>query len=257
MTKEPKIITETNGPVTTIIINRPEVRNALDQETSDLLAQAFQAFDAYDSQRVAVVTGAGGAFCAGADLKETATRVDYKAWAGHPEGPFHAPLSKPVIAAVAGHACAGGMGLALFCDIRIAEDTAVFGIFCRRWGVPMSDGTTVRLPRVIGQGRALDMMLTGRPVPAEEALSMGLVTRVVPTGTARAAAEELALQIAGFPQIAMLSDRESVYAQEGKTDAEAIHFEMVAAEEAKQKEAQLGAARFASGEGRHGQFKKP
>ncbi|MBO0335073.1 crotonase/enoyl-CoA hydratase family protein [Sneathiella sp. CAU 1612] len=256
MTQEQKIITETNGPVTTIIINRPEVRNALDQETSDLLAQAFREFDADDTQRVAVVTGAGGAFCAGADLKETATRVDYKAWAGHPEGPFHAPLSKPLIAAVEGHAVAGGMGLALYCDIRIASDSAVFGIFCRRWGVPMSDGTTVRLPRVIGMGRALDMMLTGKPVSADQALSIGLATRVVPTGTARTAAEELALQIANFPQIAMLSDRESIYMQEGKTDADAIHFEMTAAEEAKQKEAQVGAARFAAGEGRHGDFKK-
>ena len=146
------------------------------------------------------------------------------------------------------------MGLALHCDIRIAEETAVFGIFCRRWGVPMSDGTPVRLPRVIGMGRALDMMLTGRPVPADEALSMGLVTRVVPTGMARAAAEELALQIADFPQIAMLSDRESVYMQEGKTDAEAVQFEMMAAEEAKQREAKAGAARFAAGEGRHGAF---
>ncbi|MFC4270470.1 crotonase/enoyl-CoA hydratase family protein [Sneathiella chungangensis] len=255
MTEKQKIRIETKGPVTTIIINRPEVRNALDQESSDLLAQAFRAFEADDSQRVAVVTGAGGAFCAGADLKETATRVDYKAWAGHPEGPFHAPLSKPLIAAVEGHAVAGGMGLALYCDIRIADASAVFGIFCRRWGVPMSDGTTVRLPRVIGLGPALDMMLTGRPVSAQEALSMGLVTRVVPDGTARAAAEELAQQIADFPQIAMLSDRESVYAQQGKTDAEAIHFEMLAAEEAKQKEAQAGAARFADGEGRHGTFK--
>jgi enoyl-CoA hydratase len=255
MKKEQKVIVETNGPVTTIIINRPEFRNALDQETSDLLAKAFREFDEDDSQRVGVVTGAGGAFCAGADLKETATRVDYIAWAGHPEGPFHAPLSKPLIAAVEGHAVAGGMGLALYCDIRIADTTAVFGIFCRRWGVPMSDGTTVRLPRVVGMGRALDMMLTGRPIPAEEALTYGLATRVVPEGTARAAAEELALQIAGFPQIAMLSDRESVYMQEGKTDAEAILFEMQAAEEAKQKEAQVGAARFASGEGRHGEFK--
>ena len=254
MTNKQKIITESKGPVTTIIVNRPEVRNALDQESMELLTLAYRAFEADDSQRVAVVTGAGGAFCAGADLKEASKRVDYKAWAGHQDGPFHKPLSKPLIGAIAGHACAGGMGLALNCDIRIAEETAVFGIFCRRWGVPMSDGTPVRLPRVIGMGRALDMMLTGRPVPADEALSMGLVTRVVPTGTARAAAEELALQIADFPQIAMLSDRESVYMQEGKTDAEAIQFEMMAAEEAKQKEAKAGAARFASGEGRHGAF---
>ena len=253
---QPKIITEINGPVTTIILNRPEVRNALDQEATDMLAAAFHAFDRDVSQRVAVVTGAGGAFCAGADLKETASRVDYKAWAGHPEGPFHAPLSKPLIAAVAGHACAGGLGLALYCDIRIAEETAIFGIFSRRWGVPMSDGTTVRLPRVIGQGPALDMMLTGRAVTAAEALSMGLVTRMVPAGDARQAAEDLAAKIAAFPQIAMLSDRKSLYQQEGRSEADAIQFEMISAEEAKQKEAQSGAARFAAGEGRHGSFER-
>ncbi|WP_334129298.1 crotonase/enoyl-CoA hydratase family protein [Sneathiella sp.] len=255
MSDPQKIITETNGPVTTIIINRPDVRNALDQEASDLLAKAFKAFEADDSQKVAVVTGAGGAFCAGADLKETAKRTDYKAWAGHPDGPFHKPLAKPLIGAIAGHACAGGMGLALFCDIRIAEESAVFGIFCRRWGVPMSDGTPTRLPRVIGMGRALEMMLTGRPVSAEEALSWGLVSRVVAEGQARAAAEEMARQIAEFPQIAMLSDRHSVYAQEGLTDLAAITLEMHAAEEAKQREAQAGAARFAAGQGRHGSFK--
>ncbi|TNE34177.1 MAG: crotonase/enoyl-CoA hydratase family protein [Alphaproteobacteria bacterium] len=249
-----KILVETNGPVTTITINRPEVRNALDKETALLLAAAFRAFEADDSQRVAVVTGAEGAFCAGADLKETAERADYIAWAGHPEGPFHNPLKKPLIGAVAGHACAGGLGLALFCDIRIAEESAVFGIFCRRWGVPMSDGTTVRLPRLIGRGPALDMMLTGRPVKAEEALTLGLVSRIVPNGTAREQAEELALQIASFPQIAMLSDRQSVYAQEGLTEAEAVKIEMALAEDAKQKEAKAGAARFAAGAGRHGEY---
>ncbi|WP_373089027.1 crotonase/enoyl-CoA hydratase family protein [Sneathiella sp.] len=249
-----KIITERNGPVTTIILNRPAVKNALDQESTEMLAAAFKAFDADDEQRVAVVTGAGGSFCAGADLKEAATRVDYKAWAGHPEGPFHAPLSKPLIAAVAGHACAGGLGLALYCDIRIAEETAIFGIFSRRWGVPMSDGTTVRLPRIVGRGPALDMMLTGRAVTADEALTMGLVSRVVSAGNARKEAEELALKISQFPQTAMLSDRQSLYHQEGKSEAEAIHFETVCAEEAKQKEAQSGAARFAAGDGRHGQF---
>ncbi|MEX1036668.1 MAG: crotonase/enoyl-CoA hydratase family protein [Sneathiella sp.] len=254
MMDKQKIITETNGPITTIILNRPEVKNALDQEAMELLTTAFRAFDADDSQRVAIVTGAGGAFCAGADLKEAASRVDYKAWAGHQDGPFHAPLSKPLIAAIAGHACAGGLGLALYCDIRIAEETAIFGIFSRRWGVPMSDGTTVRLPRVIGQGPALDMMLTGRAVPANEALAMGLVTRIAPVGGARDAAEELALRISEFPQIAMLSDRKSLYAQEGKSEQDAIQFEMMAAEEAKQKEAKSGAARFAAGEGRHGAF---
>jgi len=249
-----KIITEKNGPVTTIILNRPEVKNALDQEGADLLAEAFHTFDADDTQRVGVVTGAGGAFCSGADLKEAATRVDYKAWAGHPEGPFHAPLSKPLIAAVAGHACAGGLGLALYCDIRIAEETAEFGIFSRRWGVPMSDGTTVRLPRVIGMGPALDMLLTGRAVSAKDALSMGLVTRITNTGGARKAAEELALNIAKFPQIAMNSDRRSMYYQEGRAEADAIQMEAEYAETAKQNEAQSGAAQFAAGAGRHGKF---
>jgi enoyl-CoA hydratase len=251
---EPKILVEKNGPVTTIIVNRPEVRNAMDQETSALLAAAYKAFEQDDTQLAGVITGTGGYFCAGADLKEASDRVDYIAWAGNPEGPLHKPLSKPLIAAVAGHACAGGVGLALFADIRIAEETTIFGIFCRRWGVPMSDGTTVRLPRLIGRGPALDMMITGKAVNAEEALSMGLVSRVTPTGQARAAAEELAHQIAGFPQIAMLSDRHSVYAQEGLTEAEAVQIEMDCAEEAKHKEAQSGAARFTAGEGRHGKF---
>ncbi len=251
---QPKIKITKDGPVTTITLNRPEVRNALDQEGSDLLAAAFHTFDQDDTQRVAVVTGADGAFCSGADLKEAAGRVDYKAWAGHPEGPLHAPLSKPVIAAISGHACAGGLGIALYCDIRIADTTANFGIFSRRWGVPMSDGTTVRLPRVIGMGPALDMLLTGKSVSPEEALAIGLVTRLVPAGTALAAAQELALKMSDFPQIAMCSDRRSMYGQEGRLESEAVAFETECAEEAKQNEAQSGAARFAAGEGRHGSF---
>lgn len=251
-----KILVEKSGPVTTIIINRPEVRNALDQEASALLAVAFADFEQDDEASVAVLTGAAGAFCAGADLKELSDRSDYKAWAGHPEGPTHEPLSKPVIAAIAGTACAGGLGLALFCDIRIAEESAVFGVFCRRWGVPMSDGTTVRLPRLVGMGQALDMMITGKPVNAMEALAMGLVTRVVATGDGRKAAEILALEIAGHPQIAMRSDRWSVIRQDGMDLAEAIQQEMELATEAKLKEAQAGAARFAGGAGRHGSFKE-
>jgi enoyl-CoA hydratase len=252
---QPKIKITKDGPVTTITLNRPEVRNALDQEGSDLLAEAFHAFDQDDSQRVAIVTGADGAFCSGADLKEAADRVDYKAWAGHPEGPLHAPLSKPVIAAISGHACAGGLGIALYCDIRIADTTANFGIFSRRWGVPMSDGTTVRLPRMIGMGPALDMLLTGKSVNAEEALAMGLVTRLVPAGAVLEAARELALKMSDFPQIAMCSDRRSMYGQEGRPESDAVAFETECAEEAKQNEAQSGAARFAAGEGRHGSFK--
>lgn len=249
-----KIQVEKNGPVTTIILNRPDIKNALDQEASELLAQRLREFDDDGTQKVAVLTGAGSAFCAGADLKEASSRVDYKAWAGHPEGPLHKPLSKPIIAAIAGHAVAGGLGIALYCDIRIAEETAIFGIFCRRWGVPMSDGTPTRLPRIIGVGPAMDMMLTGKAVDAEEALKIGLITRITKTGEARVEAEKLALQIAKVPPIAMLSDRHAIYYQEGRPEAEAIAEEWKSAQEAQFKEAKIGATRFAEGEGRHGNF---
>ncbi|NQV61077.1 MAG: crotonase/enoyl-CoA hydratase family protein [Alphaproteobacteria bacterium] len=249
-----KILLETNGPVTTVIINRPEVRNALDNAAARGLGQAMRDFDADDSQLVAVLTGAGGAFCAGADLKQVAGSADYVAWAGDAEGPTNPTLSKPVIAAVAGHAVAGGLGLALWCDIRIIDDTTVFGVFCRRWGVPMSDGTTVRLPRLIGSARALDMLITGRGVNADEAMAWGLATRRAPTGGTRQAAEELARQIAEFPQIAMRSDRRSAYMQVGRTLEEAVKVEKELSLAAKAVEAQSGAARFARGAGRHGQF---
>ena len=250
-----RVLIERAGPVTTVIINRPQARNALDNAAAAALTRAFRAFEADESQRVAVLTGAGGAFCAGADLKEMSHGADYVAWAGHPDGPTHPTLTKPVIAAVEGHACAGGLGLALWCDIRIADESAVFGVFSRRWGVPMSDGTTVRLPRLIGMGRALDMLISGRAVPAEEALAWGLCTRVVPRGSARAAAEELARQVAEFPQIAMRSDRRSAYEQAGRELSQAIARETELAEEAKRREAQSGAARFAAGAGRHGSFR--
>ncbi|MEQ9643536.1 MAG: crotonase/enoyl-CoA hydratase family protein [Alphaproteobacteria bacterium] len=243
---------ERDGPVTTLTIDRPHARNALDTASAAELARAFKAFDADDDACVAVLTGAGGAFCAGADLKELADGVDYQAWATHDDGPTAPLVSKPVIAAVAGHACAGGLGLALWCDIRIAEESAVFGVFSRRWGVPMSDGTTVRLPRVIGMGPALDMMITGRPVGAAEARQLGLATRVVPDGTSLAAALELAHQVAGFPQIAMRSDRASVYAQAGRPLAEALARETELSLDAKRREAAGGAARFRAGAGRHG-----
>lgn len=249
-----KIIVEQKGPVTTFVINRPEVRNALDQEASAALAAAFDAFDRNEEARVGVLTGAGGAFCAGADLKELSERSDYRAWAGDPSGPAYALLSKPLIAAVAGHACAGGLGLALRCDIRIAAESAVFGIFSRRWGVPMSDGTTVRLPRLIGMGRAMDMLLTGRAVGAEEALAMGLVSRIVPDGESLKEAEALARAMSAFPQTAMTSDRQSMYLQQGLAMREALDQETRLAQEAKQKEAQPGARRFADGAGRHGRF---
>ena len=248
----PKILVEAQGPVTTIIINRPQARNAL----YNGLADALRAFEADPEARVAVLTGAGGAFCAGADLKELGSGTDYFPWAGSDEGPLRAPLSKPVIGAIEGHACAGGLGVALFCDIRIVDDTATFGVFSRRWGVPMSDGTTVRLPRIVGQGRAMDMLLTGRAVGADEAITIGLATRKVARGTTRAEAETLARQIAGFPPIAMTSDRQSAYESFDRDEASAIRREMELSLEARRQESQSGAARFAQGEGRHGAFRK-
>ncbi|WP_169568334.1 crotonase/enoyl-CoA hydratase family protein [Sneathiella limimaris] len=249
-----KILTERNGDITIITINRPEVRNALDQEASQLLKSHLLAFDQDAEQRVAILTGAGGTFCAGADLKETAEKADYKAWAGHPDGPLHKPLSKPLIAAVAGHAVAGGLGIALYCDIRIAEEDAVFGIFCRHWGVPMSDGTPTRLPRIIGTGPAMDMMLTGDPVPASRAYELGLATRLAPRGQSLSEALKLAKRIAAYPPLAMLSDRHALLYQEGREEEDAIAEEWRAAQEAQAKEAQKGAKRFAEGAGRHGQF---
>ncbi len=201
-----------SGPVTTIILNRPDVRNAVNQPTAAALTEAFADFEADPDAAVAVLFGAGGTFCAGADLKAIGspdgnrTEPDGNA----PMGPTRMRLSKPVIAAGAGHAVAGGLELALWCDLRVAEQDAVFGVFCRRWGVPLIDGGTVRLPQVIGMGRALDLILTGRAVAAPEALDIGLVNRLAPTGTVRAAAEQLARQIAGLPQGCLRSDRASV-----------------------------------------------
>jgi len=248
-----KLLVQRSDVVTTIVINRPEARNALDNETARALADALRAFDADADAHAAVLTGSAGAFCAGADLKELGSGVDYFPWAGSDAGPLRAPLSKPVIAAVEGHACAGGLGVALFCDLRIVDDTAVFGVFSRRWGVPMSDGTTVRLPRLIGLGRAMDLLLTGRPVGADEALSIGLATRKVARGTTRQEAEVLARQIAGFPQIAMRSDRRSAFESFDREEAAAIRREMELSLEARRVEARAGAARFARGAGRHGQ----
>jgi enoyl-CoA hydratase len=251
-----KILVERAGPVTTIVINRPQAKNALDNEAAHALADAFTAFEADQQARVAVLTGVGGAFCAGADLKELGGGTDYFPWAGSVQGPLRSPLGKPVIAAVEGHACAGGLGVALFCDIRIVDETAVFGVFSRRWGVPMSDGTTVRLPRVVGQGHALDMLLTGRAVGADEAIAIGLATRKVARGTTRAEATKLAAEIAAFPPIAMTSDRQSAYESFDRDQAAAIQREMELSLEARRKEAQSGAARFAEGEGRHGRFER-
>lgn len=249
-----KILVARNGAVTTVTMNRPEVRNALDNEAAHGLAAALRGFDADPEARVAVLTGAGGAFCAGADLKQLGAGIDYFPWAGSEEGPLRAPLSKPVIAAVEGTACAAGLGVALFCDLRIVDPTARFGVFSRRWGVPMSDGTTVRLPRIVGLGRALDMLLTGRAVEADEAVAIGLATRKVAAGAARAEAEALARRLAEFPQVAMRSDRLSAYANFGAAEAEAVRREMELSLAARREEAQSGAARFAAGAGRHGAF---
>jgi enoyl-CoA hydratase len=202
---------ERSGPVTTVVLDRPEVRNAVDGPTADALADAFRAFDADSSASVAVLYGAGGTFCAGADLRAVGTANGNKTRqdGDGPMGPTRMRLSKPVIAAVSGHAVAGGLELAVWCDLRVAEENAVFGVFCRRWGVPLIDGGTVRLPRLIGLGRALDMIMTGRAVGAAEALQFGLVDRVVPGGTAREAAEALAADLSALPQTCLRNDRMS------------------------------------------------
>ncbi len=202
---------ERSGPVTTVILDRPEVRNAVDGPTASALAEAFADFDADPDASVAVLFGTGGTFCAGADLKAigTANGNQTRPDGNAPMGPTRMSLSKPVIAAICGHAVAGGLELALWCDLRVAQEDAVLGVFCRRWGVPLIDGGTVRLPRLVGLGRALDMIMTGRAVPAAEASRMGLVDRVVPNGRARAAAEQLALEIAALPQACLRSDRRS------------------------------------------------
>ncbi|NBE55006.1 crotonase/enoyl-CoA hydratase family protein [Streptomyces boluensis] len=247
--------TERTGAVTTVILSRPEARNAVDGATAVQLADAFREFDADPEASVAVLWGAGGTFCAGADLKAVGTeRGNRVAEDGDgPMGPSRLRLSKPVIAAVSGHAVAGGLELALWCDLRVAEEDAVFGVFCRRWGVPLIDGGTVRLPRLIGTSRALDLILTGRPVPAREAYEMGLANRLVPPGEARAAAEALAAELARFPQDCLRSDRASVLDQEGRSEAEAMRGELRYGAGVLEKSLE-GAARFASGEGRHGAF---
>jgi len=249
-----KVLVGRDGPVTTIILNRPEARNALDLESIGLLRAAFIELERDDDVAVAVIAGAGASFCAGADLNEMAEKgAVYQPWAGE-KGPLSRPLTKPLIAAVEGHAVAGGVGVALFCDMRVASETAVFGVFCRRFGVPMSDGTTVRLPRLIGYGRALDLLNTGRPVGAHEAQAMGLADRVVPAGEARSTAEAIARDMAEFPQTALRADRWSALNQMGLPMSEALRLEAEGAEEAKQTEARAGAALFSAGIGRGGTF---
>lgn len=248
-----------DGPVFTIIINRPEKRNAVDQPTASALRAAFEQFEADDDLKVAVLAGAGGTFCAGADLAalgdpERRNELDPEGHGPGPMGPTRMLLRKPVIAAVAGYAVAGGLELSLLCDLRVAEESAVFGVFCRRWGVPLIDGGTVRLPRIVGQGRALDMILTGRPVGAQEALQMGLANRVVTDGSALEEAQALARQIAAFPQQCMKTDRLSAYQQWDCELPEALRREGAGGYPVVFAEAIDGAARFAGGEGRHGKF---
>lgn len=250
---------ERKGPVYTVLLSRPERRNAVDAPTAAALASAFREFEADETAKVAVLHGEGGTFCAGADLKaigEGASQPNVARQEGDgPMGPSRMLLSKPTIAAVAGYAVAGGLELALWCDLRVVEESAVFGVFCRRWGVPLIDGGTVRLPRIIGMGRALDMILTGRPVGAEEALRFGLADRVVPDGASRTAAETLAEQIAGFPERCMRADRLSAYEQAGLDLERAIANEFARGIEViRSGETLEGARRFASGAGRHGRF---
>jgi enoyl-CoA hydratase len=245
---------EREGPITTVILDRPERRNAVDRPTAEALADAFRAFDADVEARVGVLYGDHGTFCAGADLKAIAAgvpnRVDPEG--DGPMGPSRMLLSKPVIAAIAGHAVAGGLELALWCDLRVVEEDAVLGVFCRRFGVPLIDGGTVRLPRLIGLSRALDLILTGRGVSASEALAMGLANRVVPKGESRRAAEALAREIASMPQTCMRSDRMSTYEQFDLSFADAIRNELGHGLQALAGEGVQGATRFAEGAGRHG-----
>jgi enoyl-CoA hydratase len=247
-----KIQVEKNGAVTTVIIDRPEVRNALDGDALHQLTTAMREFEADDGAKVAVLWGRGGAFCSGGDLKEIAKNPNYEPWAGARGNLLASPLSKPVIAAVSGYACSGGLALALWCDIRIAEQSSTFALLSRRWGVPMSDGTTVRLPRLIGTGRALDMMLTARKVGAAEAEQMGLVTRIVADGQSRSAAESLAQEMANYPQVAMRSDRQSALEQDGQPLQTAIRREDELSMQAREGAASEGAQVFAHGAGRHG-----
>ena len=248
---------EKNGAVTTIVLDRPEARNAVNRETAQALANAFRAFDADPQARAAVLWGANGTFCAGADLKSTATGMTLRREpeGDGPMGPSRLQVSKPTIAAVSGYAVAGGLELALWCDLRVMEEDAIFGVFCRRWGVPLIDGGTVRLPRLIGLSRALDLILTGRPVDAREAERIGLANRVVPKGQARAAAEALAAEIAAFPPRCVVSDRRSAYESDGVSLEAAMRreFELGLAT-IDSGESREGAMRFAAGAGRHGKF---
>src|SRR5215831_10113902 len=262
---------ERSSRVVTIVLSRPEVRNAVDPEHADALHEAFLAFDADETADVAVFWGEGGAFCAGADLKSLATRgiatpenasthgsFEFPKDGGPvprgPMGPSRLTLSKPVIAAIEGPAVAGGMELALWADCRVMAEGAYMGIYNRRWGVPLSDGGTVRLPRLVGQGRALEIIMTGRKVEAQECLRIGLCEKVVSQGQAREAAEEMAREIARFPQVCVRADRRSVYLQHGLPEHAALEREWTNCEGVLKAEGSAGAARFAAGAGRHGDY---
>jgi enoyl-CoA hydratase len=242
------------GAVTTVVLDRPQARNAVDGPTAQALADVFRAFDADESASIAVLYGEGGTFCAGADLKAIGTeRGNRVAEDGDgPMGPTRLRLGKPVIAAIEGYAVAGGLELAIWCDLRVAAEDARLGVFCRRWGVPLVDGGTVRLPRLVGAGRAMDLVLTGREVDADEALRIGLVDRVVGAGTARRHAEELAHRLAALPQVCLRQDRLSLLEQEGMAEQGAMRNELAHGLVSLQADALEGAQRFASGHGRHG-----
>ena len=253
-----KVLIETSDRITTVTINRPEVRNAVDGETAGLLADAFRAFDDDPDADVAILTGTGGYFCAGADLKAVSSGEGSNRMSPEgdgPMGPSRMLLSKPVIAAVSGPAVAGGLELALWCDLRVAEQSAVFGVYCRRWGVPLVDGGTIRLPRLIGHSRALDMTLTGRPVSGDEALQFGLANRLVADGEALSAARQLAGEISAFPQLCMRNDRLSSYEQWSMELPAALANEFARGMDVVGSgETVAGATRFAGGAGRHGKF---
>ncbi len=253
------VLTHRDHEVLIVTINRPEVRNAVDPPTAEALFRAFQEYDEDDRASVAVLTGAGGTFCAGADLKAIAADVNPKPWltedARGPLGPTRLLLSKPVLAAVEGHAVAGGLELALWCDLRIAAVDAVFGVFCRRFGIPLLDLGTVRLPRLIGHSHAMDLILTGRGVHGDEALRMGLANRLVPRGQALDAAVGLAHELARFPQRCLRSDRLSAYEQWSLSYQDALRNELRRGLEVEESREHIaGAASFVRGQGRHGAF---
>lgn len=251
------ILYDVNGPVCTITLNRPDKRNAVDGPMATELLAAFERFEADEGLRVAILTGQDGTFCAGADLSAVGdpARQHLLDADGHgPMGPTRLILSKPLIAAISGFAVAGGLELALLADLRVVEETATLGVFCRRWGVPLIDGGTARLPRIVGLGRALDMILTGRAVGAQEALTMGLVNRVVPRGESLNAALFLAREIAVFPNECMLTDRRSAYQSMDVDLPTALRDEAVAGNRVVAKEGVRGARRFVDGAGRHGAF---